>query len=190
MNLKYDIMLTIAVGASRKETHWRTTELMWSQLVERLSKTTRTSETMDEYAKSSKEFQDSKKDVGGFVGGELLSGRRTAMTVKGRQVLALDADSAPRGFDEDLALECEMTLGCAAAWYSTHNHSAEHPRLRLLIPLSRIVDAEEYQALGRKVADALNINYFDDTTYQAHRLMYWLSTSSDGEYVFGSVDLH
>lgn len=187
--LKHDGIISIAEGHSRTDTNWKNRTLTWGDLVREVSVTKRTRETFAEFKKLPKETQSAIKDVGGFVGGELLSGRRTAMTVKGRQVLALDADSAPRGFDEDLALECEMTLGCAAAWYSTHNHSAEHPRLRLLIPLSRIVDAEEYQALGRKVADALNINYFDDTTYQAHRLMYWPSTSSDGEYVFGSVDL-
>ena len=87
-------MLTIAVGASRKETHWRTTELMWSQLVERLSKTTRTSETMDEYAKGSKEFQDSKKDVGGFVGGAVsLSGAGDAAVGAFQGCAAVDPDT-------------------------------------------------------------------------------------------------
>lgn len=28
------------------------------------------------------------------------------------------------------------------------------------------------------------MDMFDDTTYQPHRLMYWPSTSSNGEYVF------
>ena len=32
------------------------------------------------------------------------------------------------------------------------------------------------------------MNLFDDTTYQPHRLMYWPSTSSNGEYVFRVMD--
>ena len=68
--------------------------------------------------------------------------------------------------------------------YSTHKHTAEKPRLRLLIPLDRSVTAEEYEAIARKVADSIGIDQFDDTTYQAHRLMYWPSTSIDGEYIF------
>ena len=59
--------------------------------------------------------------------------------------------------------------------YSTHKHTSEHPRLRLIIPLSRNVSPDEYTAVERKV------ELFDDTTYEPSRLMYWPSTSSDGE---------
>ena len=61
---------------------------------------------------------------------------------------------------------------------------AEKPRLRLIIPLLRTVTAEEYAAVSRKVAEEIGIEQFDDTTYEAARLMYWPSTSSDGEFVF------
>src|SRR5690606_33286581 len=37
-------------------------------------------------------------------------------------------------------------------------------------------------------AEQFGIDYFDDTTYQPHRLMYWASTSSDGEFVFEYQD--
>lgn len=34
----------------------------------------------------------------------------------------------------------------------------------------------------------IGMDLFDDTTYQPHRLMYWPSTSSNGEYVFRVMD--
>ncbi|MDM5635631.1 hypothetical protein P7995_14840, partial [Staphylococcus aureus] len=63
------------------------------------------------------------------------------------------------------------------------------PRLRLVIPLKRNVNADEYEAIGRKVADIVGMDYFDDTTYQPHRLMYWPSTSNDAEFFFTYEDL-
>jgi predicted P-loop ATPase len=58
----------------------------------------------------------------------------------------------------------------------------------LIIPLSREVSEDEYPALGRIVAKEIGIDLFDDTTYEASRLMYWPSTSSDGELVFHEKD--
>ncbi|WP_343216238.1 virulence-associated E family protein [Clostridium frigoris] len=38
------------------------------------------------------------------------------------------------------------------------------------------------------MAGDLGIDFFDDTTYQPQRLMYWPSTSSDGQFVFNVLD--
>jgi predicted P-loop ATPase len=68
--------------------------------------------------------------------------------------------------------------------YSTHKHTPENPRLRIIIPLAREVSEDEYPALGRMVARDIGIDLFDDTTYESARLMYWPSTPSDGEFIF------
>ena len=47
---------------------------------------------------------------------------------------------------------------------------------------------DEYQAVARTIAGDLGIDFFDDTTYQPHRLMYWPSAPQDGEYVFKLLD--
>ncbi len=182
--IKYDGVITIATGRSRKETSWKNREFLWSQLVDRLSKTIRTSETYEEYKKMPKSQQDEIKDVGGFVGGTLKGGRRKTDAVVWRQVVTLDADFV-KG-DMWAAVESMFGFGCLI--YSTHSHSPERPRLRLVIPLSRPVSPEEYQAVSRRIAADLGIDFFDDTTYQPHRLMYWPSTSQDGEFVFRFLD--
>lgn len=182
--LKHDGYVTVAVGRSRKELNWKNKEILWSELVEKLSRTTRTPETYAEYKKMSKATQGERKDIGGFVGGTLKGGRRKADAVVWRQVLTLDADFA-KG---DLWASVEMMLGCACVMYSTHAHSPAAPRLRLVIPLTRPITPDEYPAVGRRIAADLGIDFFDDTTYEPHRLMYWPSTSSDGEYVFRLAD--
>ncbi len=179
-----DGVITIATGKSRKEMEWKNKEILWSELVKKFSATTRTRETYEEYKKLSKSDQDNIKDVGGFVGGSLKNGRRKADTVVNRQLITLDADFV-KG---DLWASVETILGCACTMYSTHKHSLESQRLRLVIPLSRAVTPDEYQAIARRVAGDLGIDFFDDTTYQPHRLMYWPSTSSDGEFVFKVLD--
>lgn len=174
------MMLKIATGASRTSKYWKNTDISWEELCDRLGKPTRTSESQGEYKNMSKSKQDSIKDVGGFVGGTLKQGRRKADSVDKRYLITLDADFASQDFCDTVSLFFGFTW-CA---YSTHKHTPENPRLRLLIPLSRPVDADEYEAVARKVASDIGIDQFDDTTYQASRLMYWPSVSQDGEYLF------
>ena len=182
--LKHDGMLSIAVGRSRKETSWKNREMPWLELVNKLNQTVRTHETYEEYKKLSKSKQDEIKDVGGFVGGTLKGGRRKHDSVVWRQLVTLDADFV-KG---DLWASVETMFGHGCAIYSTHKHHSKSARLRLVIPLSRPVTADEYVPIARRIAADLGIDFFDDTTYQVHRLMYWPSTPSDGEFVFKVLD--
>lgn len=182
MIVQYDTALDIAVGNSRKTKTWKNKTIKWSELLDRLSKETRTPETVAEYKAMGREQQSDIKDVGGFVGGYCNNGSRS--DIRHRSILCLDADFA----DADLWPDWELLYGKAAAVYSTHKHTPEKPRLRLVIPLTRNVNADEYQAIGRRVAATIGINKFDDTSYQPQRMMYWPSTSQDGEYFFHYTD--
>lgn len=182
-NLKA-IKLIIATGKSRKEMYWKNQNITWNSLVSRLENTTRTSETQEEYKNMSAKEQADIKDVGGFVGGSILNGRRKAENVDKRYLLTLDADYAKIDFIE--MVETLFDFECCI--YSTHKHTAEKPRLRLVAPFSRAVTPDEYEAISRKVAEEIGIDMFDDTTYQAHRLMYWPSTSYNGIYDFKNIE--
>ncbi len=177
---EHDGLLTICTGSSRKTRVWKQKQISWSQLLQRLSTTKRTSETQAQYFKLGKARQDEIKDVGGFVGGELENGKRTALSVVNRKLITLDADFAEQNLWEKIITFFDN----AACVYSTHKHTKEKPRLRLVIPLNRAVSSDEYQAISRKVAESFGIENFDDTTYQPHRLMYFPSTSSDAEFYF------
>lgn len=183
-NLKNDGRISIATGKSRYETKWKNKMMTWSALVAKLKTPVVTPETYAEYKKMGKAEQDRIKDVGGYVGGTLKDGKRKSDSVTGRQLITLDLDFAPADFFEDLELQADY----ACCVYSTHKHSKGSPRYRLLIPLKRTVSPDEYEAVSRKIADDINIDYFDDTTYQPSRLMYWPSVSSDGEYFFDFID--
>ena len=184
MQLNYDGKLLIAIGRSRKATQWQNKEMLWSDLVARLSTTTRTRETAAEYAQLSKGDRDSIKDVGGFVGGYLKNGKRNNASVVNRCLVCLDADNA----DPELLDDLDLTFPNAYAVYSTHSHTPEKMRLRIIIPLARAVTPDEYAAISRRLADNLTLTRFDPTTFEAARLMYWPSTPEDGEYLFQHSD--
>lgn len=170
----------IATGISRKTKTWKNRLVTWGELTKMLSETRRTAETQDEYKRLPKAQQDEIKDVGGFVAGHLKNGQRGTGKVECRSMITLDADFAEHDFCDTVEMFAEYSY----IIYSTHKHTPEKPRLRLIVPLSRTVSAEEYEAAARRLADSLGIEQFDDTTYQPHRLMYYPSTSADGEYVF------
>ncbi|MCC0696913.1 virulence-associated E family protein [Clostridioides sp. ES-S-0048-02] len=184
INVRHDGQLMLATGKSKLETHWKNKSILWSELVNRLSKTLRTQETYTEYRKMSKTEKDRVKDVGGFVGGSLKNGRRKAENIANRSIITLDIDYANKDIWEDITLLNDY----ACLMYSTHSHTENNPRYRLVIPLARPVLPEEYQAISRMIADAMGIDMFDDTTYQPHRLMYFPSTSIDGDYIFKFQD--
>ena len=178
--LKYDFTVDLATAHTRTSKKWRNRHWQWSELLERCSETKRTGETAAEYARMSREEQSNIKDVGGFVGGYLSGGIRKNTNVLYRSVATLDIDYGTVNVWDDFC----MAFNFAAMLYSTHRHSKETPRYRLVFPLSRQVTPAEYEPICRKIAAELGIDLFDDTTYELPRLFYWPSTSKDAEYVF------
>ncbi len=176
--------LKISYGDSRLSKRWVNKKTTFDELCERFKVTRRTTETVTEYQKFTKDRRDTAKDVGGYVLGHLKSWRRKKDTVESRSGITLDADHADSGFIDTV----EMLFPHKCAIYSTHSHTPETPRLRVVIPLSRDVTPDEYAALSRLVADEIGMDFFDDSTYEPERLMYWPSTPSDGEYVFKVID--
>lgn len=178
--MNHDGLIDISIGKSRKEKRWQNKEIQWSALIDKLKNTHRTHESYSEYVNSKKDRQDAIKDIGGFVGGHISNGRRVNGAITHRTLVTLDIDFADQDFWQDWL----MMFDKASCLYSTHKHSAQNPRYRLLLPLDRPVTAEEYEAIARRIASWMDIELFDPTTFQPTRLMYWPSTSKDGEYIF------
>ena len=99
-------------------------------------------------------------------------------------MIALDMDyGTPDIWDEVIS-----KLPYKLCIYSTHKHTPQNPRLRLMLPLLREISEAEYPAVARMLAKDIGIDLFDDTTYEPHRLMYWPYTSINGEFVFEHRD--
>ena len=184
-----DNNIIIATGHSRSSLKWKSEKMLWSDLAKRLETPTVTNETVAEYAKMSKAAQGKQKDVGGFVGGYIpKNGRRVRGAVKERYLITLDADSPT----EDFLFDLDMCLGGKEyVLYSTHSHTKETPRYRIIVPVDRAMSPDEFQAVSRRMADDIGIEMFDSSTHQAERIMYWPSCPKDAEYVYqhGEGDL-
>lgn len=181
--IQYNDTLDIAVASSRKAAKWQNKRSTWADIVETLKETERTGETLKQYFSYSKDKQDDIKDVGGFVGGYLREGRRKKGYVEYRQLVALDVDYGALDVWEVFTM-----LDVAGVMYTTHKHTPTDPRLRIVFPLDRKVNPDEYEAIARLVANWLGMDNFDDTTYQPTRLMYYPSTAKDGEFLYNFAD--
>ncbi len=178
-----DPVLKISVCDRRTNVRYKNQERNWSWIKERNRRPIRTTETVEEYPKLPKEKRDELKDHGGFVGGWLKNGCRRKGHVLFRTLGCLDADNIPAEVNFP-ALCREAFAGFDWFLYSTHKHRPEAPRYRLVLLLDREVSEEEYPALMRMVAKQLGMDYFDDSTYEPERMMYWASCSSDSQFVF------
>lgn len=175
--------LAIAYGNNRQAKTWTNKTITFDDLKERLKVTIRTPESAEEYAKFNKAKRDTVKDHGGFVAGALKGGRRKIDTVELRSMVALDGDRIDKAFLERYEANAPYT----SLLYTTHSSTEEHPRVRLVYPLTRDVKPEEFVAVSRYLAEMLGIDYFDECSYQPNQLMYWPSTPSNGVYVFKDV---
>ena len=122
-----------------------------------------------------------------LVAGTFKGERRKACDVTGRDVVTLDLDNIPAGQTESILQRLE-SLGVGYCVYSTRKHSPDAPRLRVLLPLSRTVTADEYEPIARKCGEFLGLDYCDKTTFEASRMMYFPSCCADSQIVYNSAD--
>lgn len=185
--MQNDRKITITIGASRKATVWKPETLLLSEFWARLGNAHRSTETLTQYRELPKAKQDELKDVGGFVAGTFKAEKRRACDVTGRDIITLDLDNIPAG-QTDAVLARLEGLGVGYAVYSTRKHCPEAPRLRVLLPLSRTVTADEYEPIARQAAAFIGMALCDPTTFEASRLMYWPSASADSQTVYRYAD--
>lgn len=176
--------LAIATAATVNAKRWANGTTTYEKLKERLSKTLRTTETVAEYQHFLKDQKDVAKDHGGFVLGYLDKGRRTIESVQYRDAGAIDSDEIDQAFLTNFADRIPYTF----CFYTTHGHTPENPRVRIVVPFTRSVTPEEYNAIIRYLAEMVGIDSVDICSFKVNQLMFFPSTPSDGEFIFKAVD--
>lgn len=173
---------TLSVAGSSASLKWSTVRYTWSDFLERLNRDIRSTETMRDFDRLDRTARANLKDVGGYMAGELSGARRLKSAVLSRSMITLDVDYA----DSLFPLEFDTRFpGVAAVIYNTRSDREKSRRFRVVIPFAEEVqDAAQYEAAARKMAELLGIDLFDPTTFQAERMMYWQSLSSDQPKVF------
>ncbi len=170
--------LSFCFGSSRQAATWRPAQMSIEELLEKLKAPLRTPETTAQYHRMTKSEKDEIKDKGGFLAGTLKGYRRRKTEVVSRSMITLDCDKLPVGFFDD-----EKPFRCCSIAYTTHSHLPEAPRARILMPLTRDVTPEEYNAIARYLADEIGMSMIDPCSFEINQLMYWPNCPSDGEYI-------
>ncbi len=172
--------LKIAYGNSRQAKFWSNKTIRFDDLCEKLKNPIRTSETAEEYPKLPKGQRDDIKDKGGFVAGHLRDNRRQANKVMCRSMLVYDLDSILADFLTGIHGNIH-NKGCI---YTTHSHTSANPRARMVIPVTRDMTPDEFNAVARYyAADNGFIDMLDPCSFSPHQLMYWPTCPSNGEYL-------
>lgn len=173
---------TLSVAGSSASLKWSTVRYTWEDFLERLKRDIRGTETMREFDRLDRTTRANLKDVGGYMAGELSGARRLKSAVLSRSMITLDVDYADGLFPVEFDTRFP---GVAAVIYNTRSDREKSRRFRVVIPFAEEVqDAAQYEAAARKMAELLGIDLFDPTTFQAERMMYWQSLSSDQPKVF------
>jgi hypothetical protein len=85
-------------------------------------------------------------------------------------LLTLDIDDSGLTLNE---LSYELTMGIEGALvaYSTYSHTADKPKIRVVIPLSKPVSGTEYRALAEKFVAGWSVKC-DPCSFKPNQLMY------------------
>ena len=117
-----------------------------------------------------------------FVGGVVKEWRNNKNTVN-RSVLTIDIDDIPG--DIDLYTQVSQNFYHLFCMYSTHNHTPEHPRYRLIIPLDKPYELspEAYRAVIKHVCtEMLDIDFYDHASEVLSQIMYFPTTEHPEQY--------
>lgn len=160
-------------------------EIQWSEFVKSFKNPKVGNETLEEYSKLPKDKRDKLKNVGGYVGGVFKDNTRKKENLLSRSLITLDLDNIEANTLENVYNKIDLFIGSNSYLiHSSRNHSVEAPRLRLIIPLDRDVNGEEYEAIARKIGELIGFDLCDKTTFEPSRLMYYPSQCKGADYVY------
>ena len=92
-------------------------------------------------------------------------------------MVILDADSTTSELWEDTKL-----LFSNAAAICTHTAIQRETKVSFILSIMSPSNCRRIRTVSKKIADTLGMDNFDDTTYQAERLMHKPSHSKGGDY--------
>ena len=181
--------LTIYTTTNRKAKVYQAAPMTVQELFDRLRVSQPLPYPIEAYRALRKPQQDNLKDIGGYILGELAGGRRKSGAVLSRCGAVLDADNLPAGATDEV-IRRVASLGLCCCVYSTAKHSHEAPRLRIVFIFSEDIPADMYPPVIRLLCQTIQpeMTWFDQTTDEANRMMYWGAHCQDVTPIFYAQD--
>lgn len=162
--------------------HATNRSVSWGKLRKRLGTPEKDEKhTLREYLDLPIDKQNRLKDVGSFVGGPFTEGLRRGTNLIERSIITLDIDVVADSQIELLRLGVSDACQYEFFGSTTRKHTRKKPRWRLVFPMTRPVEIEEYAPLARILASTLfttvaeSMDAVDDVSYRPAQVMYWPS---------------
>ena len=174
--------LAIATAPTRTSIQWKNQRTDYHALLEKAYAPITIAATTQEYHALPKAQKDDLKDVGGYVAGHLRHGYRRKGHAHVKSFITLDIDNIPA--DIDLEAVLKDRLACNWLIHTTLSHTPDSPRWRLWVFTVEDMNPDKYEAVARRIAEDINpgLTWFDATTFQPERFMYWPASTRDGEH--------
>lgn len=125
-----------------------------------------------------------KSSRGWYCPAEFSQRRRHGTNLLTRHALTLDYDVITT---EDLKTIQKAFKSLAYAIYTTWSHTADKPRVRVVMPTDRPMSADEFCAVSRKIADLAGIELTARESHKPAQMMYQ-PTRKPGAKFFGRVN--
>ncbi|PEW67201.1 DNA primase [Bacillus cereus] len=170
IELKYDRLIEITNFKSLTNTNAFNEKISYEDFLNRISEPTITLE---------------KGKAGGFVGG-YVQGKRNKENVKSRSIISIDIDEVPQGVN--VWENIEDFTNFAVAMYSTHKHTKDEPRYRIIIPLLYDIEPEHYEEVTQYLVGILQV-WIDKGSCEFERHMHYPTCSNPNDYEFYYQDL-
>lgn len=169
-----------------------TYEHPWPHIVDLFREPVRRKITVEQYLAMDPKGRAHSKNTGLFFGGRCNDGHRSDSSLASRSIVNLDLDDHCEAVWDDFSLIGELPAfsGLTYLIHTTRSHTAETPKMRILVPLAREVTPAEYEPVARALAEMLDssMQAVARESYTPAQGMYFPSVSSDQEYHFAALD--
>ena len=177
-------IVLFAEGKSRNFAKADNRAVGWGMFQNRIKKPFVTPEKRKEFNRLSKGEQGNLKAMAGwFSGAQCEGGYRNLRNILPRNLVTIDMDYVP-DYVPDLIRN--GAFGVSEYEFSAHSsrrHTPEEPRIRIIIPMSRRVDRDEYTAIVRIIGQMIDpdMKWVDPVSYRAAQMMFYPTCSKDDE---------
>lgn len=164
-------------------------ETEWEIMAKRLAVPYKSPFTHEQFLNMDKDSQFIEKNKsGGALWGESLDGTKTKASVPFRCAIALDYDECDENIVQRIKKACQ---GFSYVLYSTIKSTEEKPRVRVIIPTNRLVNADEHQAVGRLIINSIGFDGVDKSCLEQWRMMLYPAVLKDQKFIyyFNDIDI-
>jgi putative DNA primase/helicase len=139
--------------------------------------------TREEFAELSKKEKAIEKGLGGFwLRTSCLDGIRRNDHVEPGRMLVFDLDYLEARFTDFLhCVGLAALAGVAHFWHTSRSHKIDQPKVRLVVLLSRDVEAAEYEFVARLFAERIGLERCDAKGFRPAQMMF-KPTTHKGEH--------